>query len=286
MNVDVAYIAVRAASFIAMFQSAGIALFIAWFGRALANSDRALRRLGFWSASVGLILVVVTHTLEAARMTGELSGAWDQSMQMQVMHSTTMAATTTRTMGLVAIAAAFALSGFELRLMSVVGTVVMAAAFTLTGHTTTHSPRWMLVSLLLIHLVVVAFWFGALPGLYFSSRRESISIKSAVIASFSKAAVWLVPCIAVAGIGMAFLLLPDFSALWQPYGLLLLVKIGAFATLMLLAALNKLRLGPRVATGEVRALRDFHRSLAAEYVLIAGALIVTAVLTSLYSPEP
>ena len=277
MNVDVAYIALRAASFIAMLQSAGIALFIAWFGRDLAASGRTLRRLGCWSACVALILVIVTHTLEATRMTGDFSGAWDQAMQMQVMHSSTMAANTTRVIGLLAIAAALASSGFALRLLSGVGTFVIAAAFTFTGHTATHSPRWILASLLLVHIVIVAFWFGALPGLFISSRRESVSIRGAVIASFSRAAVWLVPCIAAAGIGMALLLLPNFSALREPYGTLLLVKIGTFGVLMILAALKKWRLGSGAA---------FRRSVATEYVLIASVLVVTAVLTSLYSPDP
>jgi putative copper resistance protein D len=66
---------------------------------------------------------------------------------------------------------------------------------------------------------------------------------------------------------------------------LLHYKVAGFAVLMGFAALNKWRFGPALSRGDARATAAFRRSLAAEYVLIAAVLSVTAVLTSFYSPE-
>jgi hypothetical protein len=56
-----------------------------------------------------------------------------------------------------------------------------------------------------------------------------------------------------------------------------------FAILMLLAALNRWRYGPALATGEERIVTIFRRVVMAEFVLIAVVLAVTAALTALFS---
>jgi len=286
VSVDVAFIFVRALSLIAMFQAAGVALFLARFEDRLRSSSRAIRQLGLWSALLGLLLVLVHHGLEAPRMTGDFADLWDRALQTQVLHSSIGAANATRAAALVIIAATLALPGTASVPWSIVGSGLMAAAFLLTGHTTTHSPHWALASLLWAHLTIVMFWFGALPSLLLVARRESSALAGGVVAAFSRIAAWLVPFIAVAGAGLALLLLPGVEALRQPYGIILLVKSATFILLMMLAALNKWRLGPRVATGDTRSLRILRRSVAAEYVLIVGVLVLTAALTTLYSPEP
>jgi putative copper export protein len=84
---------------------------------------------------------------------------------------------------------------------------------------------------------------------------------------------------------MAVLLLPNLSALSQPYGELLIAKVVGFAALMGLAAANKWRFGPGLVSGTAQSGRWFRRSVAAEYVLIAVVLTITAVMTSFFSPE-
>jgi len=89
----------------------------------------------------------------------------------------------------------------------------------------------------------------------------------------------------VSGLMLSVLLVKGFAGLRTTYGHLLLVKLAAFAALMGLGALNKWRLGPAVSRGDPRATAAFRRSLKSEYILIAGALSVTAILTSFYSPD-
>jgi putative copper resistance protein D len=163
--------------------------------------------------------------------------------------------------------------------------MLATVAFTLTGHTSVNAHRGALATLLMLHLLVVAFWFGALWPLYLASVRETPARASDVIERFTAVATWLVPVILFAGIVMAVLLLPNISALSQPYGELLIVKVLGFAALMGLAAANKWRLGPALVSGTAQSGRRFRRSVATEYVLIAAVLTITAVMTSLFSPE-
>ena len=131
-------------------------------------------------------------------------------------------------------------------------------SFVLTGHTAVHQRR-LLAPLLILHVSIVAFWFGSLGPLRLVLRLEPPATAAAVLTRFSVAAVWLVPLIAVAGAGMALLLLPDVAALRQPYGLALLTKASLFALLMALAAMNRLRLVPALA-GAAGASRCVARS--------------------------
>jgi putative copper export protein len=106
-----------------------------------------------------------------------------------------------------------------------------------------------------------------------------------VLAAFSAVALWLVPLIALAGAALAALLLPDLAALGRPYGRLLLAKLILFAALMGLAALNRLRLAPGLAAGQLTAAAGLRGSIALEYLLICAALAISAVLTGSFSPD-
>lgn len=277
MLADGLSVTLRALSFIALFQAAGIALFRVFFSGELTTTRATLRRIGTRSAVVAAILVVGHYALEAARMSGDLAGVMDPALQSLVLHSSTSAALGMRLSGLLLIAISFRITGL-------IGALLALAAFTLVGHTTDYSYRWLLSVLLFFHLFVVAFWFGALAPLLVVSSREPHVVTGRIVRRFSSLAVWLVPGLLVAGVVLAALLLPDLAALGTPYGRLLLVKIFGFAALLGLGALNKWRLGPAIARNGARASRAFRRSLVAEYALMVGVLSVTAVLTTFYSP--
>ena len=285
MDVDVASVALRALAFVAMWQSAGLALFTDIFHRHLCKSLPLLRRVGLWSAVTALVLVVAHHGLESARRSGDFSGLWDAALQRQVLYSSVGAANLVRLIASSLLAMGFMSTPRPRRPLRVLGVLALPAAFLLTGHTSTHALRWVLAPLLGTHLLVVAFWVGALPALFLASYRETAAAAAALTAAFTAVATWLVPLIAVSGICLASLLLPNFDALRQPYGLLLLAKLGTFVALMALAALNKWRLGPVIISGGLRAMTTFRRSLATEYVLVVGVLAITATLTASFSPE-
>jgi putative copper resistance protein D len=282
---DVLSVVLRALSFVLLFQAAGAAIFVALFGRRLSSSRGAVRRLGQAAALAAIALVAAHYALEAARMAGELSGMWDPALQAIVWHSSNRAALICRLAGLLLIAIGLQVASPRSTMVAVGGAVLATGAFTLTGHTSVNVHRGALAMLLMLHLLVVAFWFGALWPLYHASLRETPARASDIIERFTTVATWLVPVILLAGLVMAVLLLPNISALSEPYGELLIAKVVGFAVLMGLAAANKWRLGPALVYGPVQGGRWFRRTVAAEYVLIAAVLTITAVMTSFFSPE-
>lgn len=286
MLVDALSVTLRALSFVALFQAAGNAMFIALFGREVPDTARAMRRIGAISAVAAVALVLGHYALEAGRMSGDLAGVTDMSLQGLVLHSSSSVALAWRLSGLAFVAIGLRTTNTSGTVLSLIGATLAVGAFTFTGHTAAHAERWLLSVLLLGHLLIVAFWFGALAPLYRVSSREPAVVAASVIEAFSKLAAWIVPGLFIAGLLLGMVLVGNLAGLATPYGRLLVVKIAAFALLMLLAALNRWRMGPAVGRGDARASRSFRRSVAAEYVLIAGVLAVTAALTTFFSPEP
>jgi putative copper export protein len=281
---DVTSAMVRALSFIALFQAAGVAIFIAIFGRHLGQALTAVRRVGFVSAIAALGLVFVHYSLEAARMAGALSGALDLSLQQLVLDSPMSTAFGVRTVGLVLIAIAIRGEGARWTAAAVAGALMVVGGFLFVGHTASDPARGWLAILLCLHLAVVAFWFGALVPLHIVSRSEPAAVAAGIVERFTRIATWWVPAILVAGAGMMLVLVDRWSVLGEAYGALLLAKIAGFAALMVLAGLNKWRYGPSLATTP-RVVIAFQRAVAAEYSLICAILVATAIMTTFFSPE-
>jgi putative copper export protein len=308
---DILSVVLRAISFVLQLQAAGTVLFAAAFGPALTISLPGIRKLARVTATVALCVVAAHYVLEAARMADDMAGVFDLSLQTMAWDSTAGGAFTVRELGLLLIIAGmravparvtanqiFAASvgsplavllkrltarGFTL--VGVAGAVLVAVSFTLTGHTAVSPRRAFLAPLLLAHLLIVAFWFGALWPLCLVTLRESRDRTVRVINVFSAAALWLVPMILVVGVGIAVALLPGIDALRQPYGELLIAKVALFALLLVGAALNKWRFGPAIGAGDLQAGRKFRGVVMVEYLFIVAVLSVTAVMTTYFSPE-
>ena len=291
---DVLSVVFRAVSFTLLLNAAGIPIFIAAFGRLMSSAVPAVRQLG-WKLAIGALVFVVGHqALEAARMTGEMSGVMDPAMQKMALLSPGGAAFAVRVLGLVLVAVGLrrvahvpqrqgaALAPTGPLAIPLVGAFLSVAAFTLMGHTSVTPHRLAAAGLLTLHLLVVAFWLGALWPLYLAAKKEQPAVTARVIEAFSLAAAWLVPLILLAGIGLTAVLIPSLATFRQPYGQLLLVKVSLFAVLLAMASLNKWRFGPACADGDTAA---FERTVVVEYALICVVLAVTAALTTFYSPE-
>lgn len=308
---DILSVILRALSFVLQLQAAGVVFFAAAFGPALTISLPAIRKLARVTAIAAVFAVAGHYVLEAARMSDELAGVFDLSLQTMAWNSTAGGAFTVRELGLLLIIAGmravparvtahniFAaavgspatvwwkrLTARGFTLVGVAGALVVAVSFTLTGHTSVNERHGLLAPLLLAHLLIVAFWFGALWPLCLVTLRESRERTARVIAVFSAAAFWLVPMILVVGVGVAVALLPNIAALMKPYGQLLIAKVALYGVLLGFAALNKWRFGPAIAGGDLQAGQRFRAVVMVEYVFIVVVLSVTAVMTTYFSPE-
>jgi putative copper resistance protein D len=307
LPVDALSVVLRALGFLALFQAAGTAIFLAFFGGELTASTQVIRRIGVLAGWIASALVVGHYALEPARMAGELAGMMDPTYVGMVTESSLSVVLALRVVGLALIliglrgaqaskietaAKTPGLLGARSSKVALVpkapgllGALLIAASFVFMGHTTTHAHRWLLDAMLLTHLLVVAFWFGALLPLYRVSAQEAADVAGRIVEAFSRRAIWLVPALFIAGLVLAISIVPTLAALLTTYGRLLLTKIAGFALLMVLATLNKWRYGPALARNDMAAGTAFRRSVLAEYAIIAAVLCVTAVMTTFYSPD-
>lgn len=287
MSPDRLSVTLRALALVLLYQASGATFFLAVMRDRLARSSDAIRRLAVASALLGLVLAVAHQTLDAARMADDFAGMLDPDMLRLAWLSGNGAAHLAQVAGLALVATAFCVhraGEWSLRIATL-GATVAALALVLTGHSRTHSTHGLFPLLLAAHLLLVAFWFGALWPLVQVLRGETVVIAAVIVARFSSLATRLVPLIFVAGIGMAWLLVPDRSVFGRPYGLLLLAKLAGFVLLMPLAAFNKWRLTPALAANAPVTLPTLRRVIVAEFVLICAVLTVTANLTAFYSPD-
>jgi copper resistance protein D len=282
---DVLSVTLRALSFLTLFQAAGIALFLALREQELPNTERSLRRSGILAALIAAALLIAQYLLEAGRMSGELAGVLDPTLQGIVMRSAASVTLAWRLVGLLLIVDGLRRAGTAGGIAGVIGMVVLLASFTFVGHTSKDTLRWLLGPVLLTHLFVVAFWYGALLPLYRVSSQETPQTAGSVVQQFSARAIWLVPALLLAGLVLAAVLLPNLAALRRPYGELLIAKVLGFCALMPLAALNRWRFAPALARGDRVAGRRFRHVVALEFALLATILCVTAAMTTFYSPQ-
>jgi copper transport protein len=184
-------------------------------------------------------------------------------------------------------------------LLSVTGALAAAGASLLipsvTGHAGQTSPRGWAVAFDWVHLLAGSVWVGGLIGLLVLWRSFPVAQRVAglvvCVPRFSNTAFVSVLVLIGGGTGGAVLHLPTFASFWETsYGQTLLVKIGLLAGAMLLAAVNLLRTKPRLAASRDRpelgpgAASLLRRLISGEILLVAGAVLGSAVLTSLPPP--
>ncbi len=283
--VDSIVVALRAVSYAAALQAAGVAMFGVIFAHDLQRSKQFVQQLLRGTAIVGLCTTIAYERAEPARLLGRLDGVFDSALQVELLESSLGMAVSIRCFGLIAIILGSLRSWSFAPVMTVVGATVVAASFSYSGHTSDSALRWFLGPTLLAHTLVVAFWLGALWGLYGVVRREEPAVSRRIVETFSAAAVRLVPVLLVAGLIMSVALLPSLSSLGTPYGRLLIAKVIGFSMLIVLAAVNRAYLGPAISLGGGRPVAAFRSMVLVEWAVIVVIIAATALMTALFSPE-
>jgi len=282
---DSVVLALRALSFVAIFQAVGNALFLDLFGTRLsAPVEERVRTLARIAAVAALCLAVLHYVLTPARMAGNLGAAFDPSLSELLRESDAGTAHIVRIVGL---AVLFLSLDRRTRLNTIAMRAAVALAilsFALMGHTVIHPLRWLLAPLLLVHVGVAAFWFGALWPLHEVAAREPLEQGRATIAEYSRLAIRLVPWVLICGVAIALVFIRSVAELATGYGAMVLGKTGAFGLLMYLAAANRRRYAPGIVTAAADATRGFRRTAVAEWTLLAAVLVATALMTALFAP--
>jgi putative copper resistance protein D len=281
---DAALIAAKTLTYAGTFGSAGAVFFLAHSGAWVTSADRrSIQRLVIGLAVLSALAGGAQLLVTAGSMTGAAAGMMDGSLLHMVWQAGAGRAATIRMIGLL-LAALVMLPDRFLRL-ACVGAVMAATSFAWTGHAQSLHPDVLPILLLGVHLLGVAFWLGALMPLAIVARNSEISRIAAIAARFGASAVFVVGGLLAAGLGLLWMMLGGVTQLWaSAYGRDVVVKLAFVAGLLSFAAFNKLRLTPRLLTGDIHAARSLRTSIRLELFLGASILAVTAALTTIAGP--
>ena len=170
--------------------------------------------------------------------------------------------------------------------LALLGALILLLSFTQTGHTITDS-RWLLGPLLLIHLVLISFWVGALWPLYrIAGDHQSMATQVATLRWFGQVSLISVPLLVLAGMVLLGFLVGGIAPIFTtPYGQIILLKLLLVATLLSLAASNKWYWVPRIAANSSLAARRLRQSIMAEGAIFVLIFASMAILTTTVGPE-
>ena len=271
----------KAVGYGAALLAMGGPLFVLVF-RSSSNDVRQLaRKVAVIAALIGLAVLALRFGIRAARISGMgLSGAVDPMMLGFVWDSPLGAAAIWRGAGELLVVALLirGIVGFSAGL---IGALLIAVSYTFVGHSL-GDPRWLLASLLTLHLLAAAFWIGALLPLRHAVGQPE---GARLLHRFGNVASLTVALLVVVGLIFAWLMTGSFSNLLSTaYGKTLLAKLGVVSGLMALAALNKWRFVPALASGTPAAVPHLRRSIQIEAIAVLLILMATATLTSITTP--
>lgn len=271
----------KAADYAAALLAMGGPLFMLAFRAAPVDVLRLARKIAFAAVLVGIAVLALRFGIRAARISGMgLAGATDAMMLGLVWDSPLGTAAIWRGVGAFLVLAIF-IEGIVGIGIALVGALLIAVSYTFIGHSLA-DPRWILASLLTVHLLAAAFWIAALVPLYRVAEHKDASI---LLHRFGKIASATVTVLVLVGVTFAWLMVGSITSLFTTaYGWVLLTKLAFVTGLMGLAAHNKWRLVPALEKGETSSATRLKRSILIEIVAVALILIATAGLTSVTTP--
>lgn len=291
-------IVIRAAHFAATALTAGVLAFLVMVAqpalRGAATLEAACavrcRQLAWIGLAATLLSGLAWVAVEIMAMTERSLG--------EAMHDGLVSIVLTRTtFGLVAdlrlalalllaAALAFASATAASRTIALAGAAALLASLAWSGHAagTVGLAGPLHLAADALHLLAAGAWIGGLVplALVLASARhdgEWAAFAAKIVRRFSLMGIVSVATLVATGAVNAWFLVGSWRALTGTgYGRLLLVKLGLFAALLALAAVNRLHLTPRLASpapAQARALHLLVRSCMMEIAL--GALVFAVV---------
>jgi len=157
----------------------------------------------------------------------------------------------------------------------IAGLAVIAEAWLGHGGAMTGPIGHLLLIASIIHLASGGAWLGALPALRLTLKHLPIADAAGAAQRFSPIGIACVLGISLSAAAQFFFLVRSPAALFtNSYGLTICAKILLLAALIALAAVNRTRLTPPLASGAEPARRQLLRNVTTE--IAAGFLIVLA----------
>lgn len=295
---EAALIGLRAIQYAAAALVLGLPAFMLYGRAALAGV-----RPG-WAGSLTRLAaaVLLPATLAAlVAQTAVMAGSWAEAVKPETLGfmvmGTTLGAAYAARAGLALIALLLALAlrpGGRLWASLIVPAVLIGASFAWTGHggATEGVWRWPHLAADVVHAVAALVWIGALAAFVALARRRDGAGDglAAALVGFAGVGTLAVTALVLSGLVNVWVLVgPEAlpGLLSTPWGLVLAVKLAAFAGMLGLAALHRYRLAPGLSAAGAPAaphLARLRRTLAVEFALGLAILGLVAVMGLLPPP--
>lgn len=279
--------AVHFAACLTALGTAGFAMLAAGPAGAGQAFDRRLKWLAAAALAVALLSGALWFGLVAKRILDVPLGAllWDDGFA-SVATDTRFGRHAILRLALAALAGT-ALLLSRWRWPAVAAAAALAASIAWTGHAGagTGGLGAILIVSDVVHLVAAGLWLGGLPALAFvliHGWRDPARAEAATRATlrFSTIAVACVGLLAASGLTNSAILLGwPGDLLASTYGRVLALKVALFATMLILATVNRYRLTPRLPGP--RAIRRLTATTLAETGLGAGVVLLVGLLGTL-----
>jgi len=262
----------RIGVYLGLFVGVGGAFFAAWIGQGASAG-----RVFIGALQIGLLSALASLGLQGLDVLDLPLSAMATLAPWQAGFATSLGPAL-----LIAIAA-MAMAWFAARsaTMTIAGGLSSVAmlgvglSLAASGHAATAPPQWLTRPSLFLHGVGVAYWVGALAPLAVMARRRNATLPR-VLHRFSAVAVPVVGLLVMSGLALAIIQLESFAALVETrYGIILLVKLGLVALLLMFAALNRFYLTP-IVVADYENTDALRRSIAIECALVLAILAVVA----------
>lgn len=309
MQVDWLHALVRLALYLDLMLLFGLPLFHLLFNQSSRQApQRAATMTGYatWmvaAAVAGIVLSCLGMAIMTKAMTGAPDYASVSTEHMAIMVTGTGFghAWTARLMALLAsIACALLLRrwpGLQSVALTLAGAVALATV-AWAGHGAMDEDTRGLIHLFIdiSHLLAAGAWVGSLVAFVLLGRAARADAASAALLSrsalaFAHLGTLIVATLVITGAGNYWLIagMPSIAAALTPYGMVLAAKLLMFAAMLGMAARNRYRLAPALATAlgtgdQPAALHALRRSLRSELFVAIIVLLAVAVL-GMMSPE-
>lgn len=279
---------IKALTYGASFFTGGGMLFLLLFYGDLTEQEwHTFTKAVAWASLIVIALSIFRIAIMNGLLSGSSAAMFDLEMTRMVLQSREGWATGLRLAG--AVLVWVMLRGSATRIknsIAIFGAILIVISFAWVGHAGEVKGYGVApMALLLLHLLAIAYWLGALWPLYRLACGKDMPHIARVMRRFGVIAAFMVSLLIVSGLILLSLILGTLDELWRSaYGQMFVIKLSSVALLLGFAAMNKLRLTPRLSNGEGKALAQLKRSIQFEMVLVGIILFATACFTTLVGP--
>lgn len=162
------------------------------------------------------------------------------------------------------------------------GVATLTTSFLLLGHFSQAPVLYQV--LLFLHILALSFWTGSLFPLWHLNRTSRVKEAQSAMRRFGSVAVVFVTVLVFCGIVLTSALLDSWQLLVSSsYGRGLLLKVFLVCSLLMVAALNKFLLTPRL--NQRGFVEKLSMAIAAEIGLTTVIVVVTATITGVFGIE-